>query len=156
MPLPAPWTRGGFREPVPRGGEPRLPLRGEVPGGGDHHRRVLSHRVSVADPASRPRPLPPLAGPPPGGRGSGLPAPPPPPARPAAGPAGFRACKRCRPDRLDEPEGALVGRALRLIAAGLADGGGIGGVAPRLGVSSRTPPRRSSSPAAAVSRRLVR
>ncbi len=60
----------------------------------------------------------------------------------AAEAAGFRACKRCRPDRRDDPEGALVGRALRLIAAGLADGDGIEGVARRLGVSSRTLDRR--------------
>jgi AraC family transcriptional regulator of adaptative response / DNA-3-methyladenine glycosylase II len=64
------------------------------------------------------------------------------PSPAAAEAAGFRACKRCRPDRLDEPDGALVGRALQLIAAGLADGGGIEGVAHRLGVSSRTLDRR--------------
>jgi AraC family transcriptional regulator of adaptative response / DNA-3-methyladenine glycosylase II len=64
------------------------------------------------------------------------------PSPAAAEAAGFRACKRCRPDRLDEPDGALVGRALRLIAAGAADDGGIEGVARRMGVSSRTLDRR--------------
>jgi AraC family transcriptional regulator of adaptative response / DNA-3-methyladenine glycosylase II len=78
------------------------------------------------------------------------------PSPAAAEAAGFRACKRCRPDRLDEPEGALVGRALRLIAAGLADGGGIGGVAQRLGVSSRTLDRRFTAAIGASPLQLAR
>jgi AraC family transcriptional regulator of adaptative response / DNA-3-methyladenine glycosylase II len=78
------------------------------------------------------------------------------PSPAAAEAAGFRACKRCRPDRLDEPEGALVGRALRLIAAGLADGGGIGGVAQRLGVSSRTLDRRFTAAIGTLPLQLAR
>jgi len=74
----------------------------------------------------------------------------------AAEAAGFRACKRCRPDRRDEPEVALVGRALRLIAAGLADGGGIEGVARRLGVSSRTLDRRFTAAIGASPLQLAR
>jgi AraC family transcriptional regulator of adaptative response / DNA-3-methyladenine glycosylase II len=78
------------------------------------------------------------------------------PSPAAAEAAGFRACKRCRPDRLDEPDGALVGRALRLIAAGLADGGGIEGVARRLGVSSRTLDRRFTASIGASPHQLAR
>jgi AraC family transcriptional regulator of adaptative response / DNA-3-methyladenine glycosylase II len=64
------------------------------------------------------------------------------PSPAAAEAAGFRACKRCRPDQPAEHDGALVGRALRLIAAGLTDTAGITGVAGRLGVSPRTLDRR--------------
>ena len=78
------------------------------------------------------------------------------PSPAAAAAAGFRACKRCRPDRLDEPDGALVGRALRLIAAGLADDGGIEGVARRLGVSSRTLDRRFTASIGASPHELAR
>jgi AraC family transcriptional regulator of adaptative response / DNA-3-methyladenine glycosylase II len=78
------------------------------------------------------------------------------PSPAAAEAAGFRVCKRCRPDRLDEPDGALVGRALRLIAAGVADGGGIGGVARRLGVSSRTLDRRFTAAIGASPLQLAR
>lgn len=60
----------------------------------------------------------------------------------AAEGAGFRACRRCRPDRSpDSPDwdwrGDLIGRALRLISSGVADTEGIPGVADRLGVSER-------------------
>jgi AraC family transcriptional regulator, regulatory protein of adaptative response / DNA-3-methyladenine glycosylase II len=60
----------------------------------------------------------------------------------AAEEAGFRACRRCRPDRSpDSPDwdwrGDLIGRALRLISSGMADADGIPGVADRLGVSER-------------------
>ncbi|MGD0447565.1 MAG: AlkA N-terminal domain-containing protein [Candidatus Dormibacteria bacterium] len=78
------------------------------------------------------------------------------PSPAAAEAAGFRACKRCRPDRLDKPDGALVGRALRLIAAGLADGGGIEGVARRLGVSSRTLDRHFTASIGASPHQLAR
>ena len=78
------------------------------------------------------------------------------PSPAAAEAAGFRACKRCRPDRLDEPDGALVGRALRLIAAGLADGAGIEGVARRLGVSPRTLDRRFTASIGASPHQLAR
>ncbi|MBC8121340.1 MAG: DNA-3-methyladenine glycosylase 2 family protein [Gemmatimonadaceae bacterium] len=56
--------------------------------------------------------------------------------------AGFRACRRCRPE--SGPGSAdwnvradLVGRALRLIAGGTVDGEGVGGLADRLAVSPR-------------------
>jgi len=60
----------------------------------------------------------------------------------AAEEAGFRPCRRCRPDRSpDSPDwdwrGDLVGRALRLIGEGVADQDGIPGVADRLAVSER-------------------
>jgi AraC family transcriptional regulator of adaptative response / DNA-3-methyladenine glycosylase II len=59
----------------------------------------------------------------------------------AAQAAGFRACKRCHPERLaadlESGHGDLVTDALRLIADGSVDDGGIAGVARRLGVSPR-------------------
>ncbi len=60
----------------------------------------------------------------------------------AAHEAGFRACKRCRPDAAPgSPEwnlrADLVGRAMRLIADGVVDREGIGGLARRLGYSER-------------------
>ncbi|MDP9093118.1 MAG: helix-turn-helix domain-containing protein [Actinomycetota bacterium] len=56
--------------------------------------------------------------------------------------AGFRACKRCRPDASPgSPEwdarGDLAGRALRLIADGVIDRDGVPGLARRLGYSER-------------------
>jgi AraC family transcriptional regulator, regulatory protein of adaptative response / DNA-3-methyladenine glycosylase II len=56
--------------------------------------------------------------------------------------AGLRACKRCRPDAIPgSPEwdarADLVGRAMRLIADGLVDRAGVGGLARRLAVSER-------------------
>ena len=56
--------------------------------------------------------------------------------------AGFRACKRCRPDASPgSPEwnvrGDLIGRAMRLIADGIVDRDGVAGVAKRLAVSER-------------------
>jgi AraC family transcriptional regulator of adaptative response / DNA-3-methyladenine glycosylase II len=56
--------------------------------------------------------------------------------------AGFRACKRCRPDASPgSPEwnvrGDLVGRAMRLIADGIVDRDGVSGLAQRLAVSER-------------------
>jgi AraC family transcriptional regulator of adaptative response / DNA-3-methyladenine glycosylase II len=55
---------------------------------------------------------------------------------------GFRACKRCRPDASPgSPEwnvrGDVVGRAMRLIADGVVDREGVGGLAGRLGYSRR-------------------
>jgi AraC family transcriptional regulator of adaptative response / DNA-3-methyladenine glycosylase II len=55
---------------------------------------------------------------------------------------GFRACKRCRPDASPgSPEwntrADVVGRAMRLIADGLVDRGGVGALAARLGYSER-------------------
>lgn len=56
--------------------------------------------------------------------------------------AGYRACKRCRPDASPgSPEwdvrGDLTGRALRLIGDGLVDREGVPGLARRLGYSER-------------------
>src|SRR5213080_2779893 len=64
------------------------------------------------------------------------------PTAAAAQLAGFRACKRCRPDASPgSPEwnvrGDLVGRAMRLIADGAIDREGVAGVASRLAVSER-------------------
>jgi AraC family transcriptional regulator of adaptative response / DNA-3-methyladenine glycosylase II len=55
---------------------------------------------------------------------------------------GYRACKRCRPDASPgSPEWSaradVVGRAMRLIADGLVDRDGVGGLACRLGYSER-------------------
>lgn len=60
----------------------------------------------------------------------------------AAEAAGFRPCRRCRPDvGPSDPEwnvrGDLVARALRLIASGTVDTDGVGGLAQRLAVSER-------------------
>ncbi|MHB8464704.1 MAG: DNA-3-methyladenine glycosylase 2 family protein [Acidimicrobiales bacterium] len=60
----------------------------------------------------------------------------------AAQQAGFRACKRCRPDASPgSPEwdtrADVVGRAMRLIADGVVDRDGVGGLAARLGYSVR-------------------
>ena len=60
----------------------------------------------------------------------------------AAQAAGFRACKRCRPDAAPgSPEwdtrADLVGRAMRLIADGVVDRDGVPGLARRLGYTER-------------------
>jgi AraC family transcriptional regulator of adaptative response / DNA-3-methyladenine glycosylase II len=64
------------------------------------------------------------------------------PTAAAAQLAGYRACKRCRPDAAPgSPEwnsrGDLVGRAMRLIADGTVDRDGVAGLARRLAVSER-------------------
>lgn len=64
------------------------------------------------------------------------------PSAAAAQRAGFRACKRCRPDASPgSPEwnvrADVVGRAMRLIADGSVDRDGVGGLAQRLGFSER-------------------
>lgn len=64
------------------------------------------------------------------------------PTAAAAQLAGFRACKRCRPDASPgSPEwnarGDMVGRAMRLIASGIVDREGVAGLARRLAVSER-------------------
>src|SRR3954451_4552457 len=64
------------------------------------------------------------------------------PTAAAAQAAGFRACKRCRPDATPgSPEwdlrADLVGRAMRLVADGIVDREGVTGVAARLGYSER-------------------
>src|SRR5262245_59018365 len=60
----------------------------------------------------------------------------------AAQVAGYRACKRCRPDASPgSPEwntrADVVGRAMRLIADGIVDREGVGGLARRLNYSER-------------------
>src|SRR5207245_9755062 len=60
----------------------------------------------------------------------------------AAQSAGFRACKRCHPDRLAAAlagggNGDLLGRALRLIADGSMDEIGVAGLAHRLRITPR-------------------
>src|SRR3954451_16066451 len=64
------------------------------------------------------------------------------PSAAAAQQAGFRACKRCRPDASpgspqwnERPD--LVARAMRLIADGVIDREGVPGLAARLGYSTR-------------------
>jgi AraC family transcriptional regulator, regulatory protein of adaptative response / DNA-3-methyladenine glycosylase II len=64
------------------------------------------------------------------------------PSAAAAQLAGFRACKRCRPDATPgSPEwnvrADVVGRAMRLIADGVVDREGVSGLAARLGYSER-------------------
>jgi AraC family transcriptional regulator, regulatory protein of adaptative response / DNA-3-methyladenine glycosylase II len=64
------------------------------------------------------------------------------PTAAAAQRAGFRACKRCRPDASPgSPEwnvrADVVARAMRLIADGVVDAEGVEGLAARLGYSSR-------------------
>ncbi|MFN3218003.1 MAG: AlkA N-terminal domain-containing protein [Acidimicrobiales bacterium] len=60
----------------------------------------------------------------------------------AAQRAGYRACKRCRPDAspgspLWDRDHDLVGRAMRLIADGVVERSGVGGLAQQLAVSTR-------------------
>lgn len=64
------------------------------------------------------------------------------PTAAAAQGAGFRACRRCRPDAVPgSPEwdvrADLVGRAMRLIRDGVVDRDGVAGLAARLGYSTR-------------------
>ncbi|WP_221521489.1 AlkA N-terminal domain-containing protein [Kitasatospora kifunensis] len=64
------------------------------------------------------------------------------PTAAAAQGAGFRACRRCRPDSVPgSPEwnhrADLVGRAMRLIGDGVVDREGVAGLADRLGYSAR-------------------
>ncbi|HEY2636214.1 MAG TPA: DNA-3-methyladenine glycosylase 2 family protein, partial [Solirubrobacteraceae bacterium] len=64
------------------------------------------------------------------------------PTAAAAQGAGFRACKRCRPDATPgspdwDRRADLVGRAMRLIADGVVDREGVPGLARRLGYTER-------------------
>ncbi|MEU7166199.1 AlkA N-terminal domain-containing protein [Streptomyces morookaense] len=64
------------------------------------------------------------------------------PSAAAAQGAGFRACRRCRPDAVPgsaewNVRADLVGRAVRLIGDGVVDREGVAGLAGRLGYSSR-------------------
>ena len=79
----------------------------------------------------------------------------------AAVSSGFRACRRCRPDsapgsRHWDHRGDLAARALRLIAQGAVDDGGVAGLAASLHVSERhlhrTPRRRGRRRSAAPRR----
>ncbi len=74
----------------------------------------------------------------------------------AAESAGFRACRRCRPDHIGEPAQPLVGRALRLIAAGSVDGSGVAGTSHRLGISPRTLHRRLTAAVGASPLQIAR
>jgi AraC family transcriptional regulator of adaptative response / DNA-3-methyladenine glycosylase II len=64
------------------------------------------------------------------------------PTAAAAQRAGFRACKRCRPDAAPgspewDPRGDVVARAMRLVADGVVDREGVRGLAARLAYSER-------------------
>ncbi|UKY53482.1 DNA-3-methyladenine glycosylase 2 family protein [Streptomyces inhibens] len=64
------------------------------------------------------------------------------PSAAAAQAAGFRACRRCRPDAVPgsaewNVRADLVGRAMRFIGDGVVDREGVGGLAQRLGYSAR-------------------
>ncbi|MEU3752478.1 AlkA N-terminal domain-containing protein [Streptomyces olivoreticuli] len=64
------------------------------------------------------------------------------PSAAAAQGAGFRACRRCRPDAVPgsaewNVRADLVGRAMRMIGDGVVDREGVGGLADRLGYSAR-------------------
>jgi AraC family transcriptional regulator of adaptative response / DNA-3-methyladenine glycosylase II len=83
------------------------------------------------------------------------------PTAAAAQAAGFRACKRCRPDAAPgSPEwdrrGDLVGRAMRLIADGVVDREGVAGLARRLGYTVRHVHRELVAGAGAGPRELAR
>ena len=127
--LPAVQVRGGHCCRVPglrrlRAGRsgPRLPIRRVVLRRGEQHPDLLPTELSctaVQGPALH---LLPTAA--------------------AAQRAGYRACKRCRPDASPgSPEWSIradvVGRAMRLIADGVVDRDGVTGLAARLGYSQR-------------------
>lgn len=64
------------------------------------------------------------------------------PSAAAAQRAGFRACRRCRPDAVPgsaewNVRADLVGRAMRMVADGVVDREGVAGLATRLGYSAR-------------------
>ena len=79
----------------------------------------------------------------------------------AAQVAGFRACKRCRPDAAPgSPEwdrrADVVGRAMRLIADGVVDREGVSGLAQRLGYTERHVDRELAAAVGAGPRALAR
>ncbi|CAN5507346.1 AlkA N-terminal domain-containing protein [soil metagenome] len=79
----------------------------------------------------------------------------------AAQGAGFRACKRCRPDASPgSPEwdvrADLVGRAMRLIADGVVDREGVDGLARRLHISARHLQRQLVAEVGAAPQALAR
>ncbi|MFC0039450.1 AlkA N-terminal domain-containing protein [Actinomadura rayongensis] len=83
------------------------------------------------------------------------------PSAAAASEAGFRACKRCRPDTSPgSPEwnhrADVVARAMRLIADGVMDREGLPGLAARLGYSARQIERQLTAELGAGPRSLAR
>ncbi len=83
------------------------------------------------------------------------------PTAAAAQAAGFRACKRCRPDASPgSPEwdvrADLVGRAMRLIADGIVDREGVDALARRLHVSARHLQRQLVAEVGAAPQALAR
>jgi AraC family transcriptional regulator of adaptative response / DNA-3-methyladenine glycosylase II len=89
--------------------------------GGDHHRHLLPPELS-GDAAEEREPALPSAA--------------------AVQQAGFRACRRCRPDASPgspqwNERADLVARAMRLIADGVVDRDGVPGLAAKLGYSVR-------------------
>jgi AraC family transcriptional regulator, regulatory protein of adaptative response / DNA-3-methyladenine glycosylase II len=83
------------------------------------------------------------------------------PTAAAAQRAGFRACKRCRPDASPgSPEwnvrGDVVARAMRLIADGVVDREGVGGLAAHLGYTVRQLERLMQAEAGATPLALAR
>jgi AraC family transcriptional regulator of adaptative response / DNA-3-methyladenine glycosylase II len=83
------------------------------------------------------------------------------PTAAAAQVAGFRACKRCRPDATPgspdwDRRADLVGRAMRLIADGVVDREGVPGLAARLGYTERHVHRQLVSVAGAGPLALAR
>jgi AraC family transcriptional regulator of adaptative response / DNA-3-methyladenine glycosylase II len=74
----------------------------------------------------------------------------------AARAAGFRACKRCRPEDATAPADAVARDALRLIASGAADAGGISLVASRLHVGERQLHRRLTQSVGSAPLQLAR
>jgi AraC family transcriptional regulator of adaptative response / DNA-3-methyladenine glycosylase II len=78
------------------------------------------------------------------------------PSPAAAVAAGFRPCKRCRPDQDGEVEGPLVRRALEMIGAGVVDTEGVVGLARRLDVNARTLHRRLAGSLGATPLQLAR
>lgn len=83
------------------------------------------------------------------------------PSSAAAQRAGFRACKRCRPDAVPgsadwNQRADVVGRAMRLIADGVMDREGVTGLADRLGYSTRQVQRQLSAEVGAGPAALAR
>ena len=83
------------------------------------------------------------------------------PSAAAAQQAGYRACKRCRPDAspgspLWNERADLVARAMRLIADGVIDTGGVPALAARLGYSVRQVERQLLAELGAGSLALAR
>lgn len=83
------------------------------------------------------------------------------PSAAAAQAAGYRACKRCRPDAIPgsaqwNVRADLVGRAMRLVADGVVDREGVAGLARRLGYTPRQVHRQLTAELGAGPRALAR